>query len=91
MEKTAVLSDLPHGSGAALGAFIRSLFLTASNKYSIIGIGVNGQGAFDKIGNNTTLVTDVVLNGISFLKRLQRWQECVGHLHLEMCMNFQFR
>ena len=61
MEKTAVLSDLPHGSGAALGAFIRSLFLTASNKYSIIGIGVNGQGAFDKIGNNTTLVTDVVL------------------------------
>ncbi len=61
MEKTAVLSDLPHGSGAALGAFIRSLFLTASNKYSIIGIGVNGQGAFDKIGNNTTLVTDIVL------------------------------
>lgn len=61
MEKTASLHDLPHGTGAAMGAFIRALYLTASSRYAIIGLNVNNQGIFEKVGNTTTLVSDILL------------------------------
>lgn len=54
------LTGLPIGTGAAIGAFLRSLYLTASSRYAIIGISVNNQGLFEKLGANTTLVSDVV-------------------------------
>lgn len=54
------LTGLPIGTGAAIGAFIRSLYMTASSRYAIIGISVNNQGLFEKLGANTTLISDVV-------------------------------
>lgn len=61
MKRETKISNLPKGSGAALGAFIRALYLTASSRYAIIGMCVNKQGMFEKVGNTTTLVSDIIL------------------------------
>lgn len=61
MKREAKLLNLPKGSGAALGAFVRALYLTASSRYAIIGMSVNKQGMFEKVGNTTTLVSDIIL------------------------------
>lgn len=62
MQSEFVLSNLPVGTGAGIGAFIRTLYLTASERWAIIGLQVNDLNLFDHIGKaDTTMVSDLVL------------------------------
>lgn len=60
MKKELVFENLPHGAGAAIGNFIRSIYMTASSRYAIIGISVGKYGFFDSLPGTTTLVSDLI-------------------------------
>lgn len=60
IHKTCSLTNLPLGTGAAIGSFIRSLYLTASTSYAIIGLSVDGLGFFDTLGANSAVVSDLI-------------------------------
>lgn len=63
--KTITFTKLPHGSGAAIGSFIRSLYMTASTRPAIIGVSLNNLGFFEHLPQSTTLVSDIVCGIIS--------------------------
>lgn len=71
VHKTCSLPNLPLGAGAAIGSFIRALYLTASNSYAIIGLSVDGLGFFDTLGANSAVVSDLIpmLTGKSYIVR----------------------
>lgn len=70
IEKSVKIANLPIGTGSALGACIRALYLTATRKISIIGISINQQDnkiknftIFDPLDDESTaLVSDLVLH-----------------------------
>lgn len=74
MEQNAVMvtkefsiTDLPIGAGAAIGAFIRAIYMTASRKLSIIGIRVKLDdhflNLFSPLGDGeSALVSDLILH-----------------------------
>lgn len=70
IERTAKIRNLPIGTGSALGACIRALYLTATRKLCIVGLGVNLQDnkarnftIFDPLDDaSTALVSDLVLH-----------------------------
>lgn len=61
IEKKCTIPNLPIGTGAAIGSFIRSLYLTASTRPAIIGINVDGLGFFDTLGANSAMVSDLII------------------------------
>lgn len=61
IEKTSTLQGLPIGTGAAIGNYIRSLYLTAAKRYAIIGVEAKGLGFFDTLGANSAMVSDLIL------------------------------
>lgn len=65
MTRTFDFSNLPHGSGAAVGNFIRSVYMTSSKRPAIVGIAVNNLGFFEHIPQSTTMVSDIVCGIIS--------------------------
>lgn len=63
--ETFTLAGLPHGCGSAIGAFIRSLYMTTSARPAIIGVSLNNLGFFEHLPGSTTLVSDIVCGIIS--------------------------
>lgn len=66
MEYSFTLSDLPVGAGAGVGAFIRTLYLTASERYAIIGLQVRNSTSllnlFERLmPDSTSLVSDLIV------------------------------
>lgn len=59
--KEMSIEGLPIGTGAAIGSFLRTLYMTAAPRYAIIGMEVCNGTLFDKLANNTTMVSDVVM------------------------------
>lgn len=60
MKKSFTLKGLPHCSGAAIGNFIRSIYMTADERLAIIGVSVDGLGLFERIPKSTVMVSDIV-------------------------------
>lgn len=61
------LTDLPIGTGSAIGAFIRALYMTAARKLSIIGIRVKSDEHFLNLfspleNGESALVSDLILH-----------------------------
>ena len=61
MTRKITIKNLPLGAGAALGSFVRSTYLTASQKYAIMGMKINDCCLCDMIGNTTVIASDVIL------------------------------
>lgn len=70
IERTVKIDSLPIGTGSALGACIRALYLTASRKLCIVGVSVSLQDnkarnftIFDVLDDaSTALVSDLILH-----------------------------
>lgn len=65
MKRTFDFSNLPHGSGAAVGNFVRSIYMTSSRRPAIVGIAINNLGFFEHIPQNTVMVSDIVCGFVS--------------------------
>lgn len=68
-EKTVTFENLPIGTGSALGTFIRGLYLTASQKYTIVGISIKDEkglylsSPFSRLENiGTAIANDLILH-----------------------------
>lgn len=60
--KEYTVNDLPHGSGAVIGNFIRSSAFLMYDSPTVIGVSVNQQTAFCLISDtDTTLVADFIV------------------------------
>lgn len=68
-EKTITFENLPIGTGSAIGTFIRGLYLTASQKYTIVGISIKDgknfylSSPFSKLEDaGTAIANDLILH-----------------------------
>lgn len=60
-EKSITITGLPKGVSAAIGNYVRTLYLAAASKYCIIGVSVNNLGFFERLGANTAMANDLLL------------------------------